>query len=252
MSALGKGRGAARAAMPALPVEVRGRHQHRLCHFLTAANIHDHGATRGTTSAGGGGWGPPAPQHRHTPSTRGPSTLPHQQQRRPNDRCAREQRARGGGEGPPGRHKVRDRQGGGTAVRVVGRRGDGAAPRRTRHRMRRCRGGGGGRPAPAARRGPARTCDHPPRPKYDSPPSCRKKRWAEFKAQSSPSPSSSLEAAAAAAVTPSYSPQRSRGDCHRRCRGNRVHRAVPLPHRSIGRGVHATEGRRPHEARAGG
>jgi hypothetical protein len=112
--------------------------------------------------------------------------------------------------------------------------------------------GGGGRPAPAARRGPARTCDHPPRPKYDSPPSCRKKRWAEFKAQSSPSPSSSLEAAAAAAVTPSYSPQRSRGDCHRRCRGNRVHRAVPLPHRSVGRGVHATEGRRPHEARAGG
>ena len=113
-------------------------------------------------------------------------------------------------------------------------------------------GGGGGRPAPAARRGPARTCDHPPRPKYDSPPSCRKKRWAEFKAQSSPSPSSSLEATAAAAVTPSYSPQRSRGDCHRRCRGNRVHRAVPLPHRSVWRGVHATEGRRPHEARAGG
>ena len=139
----GGGGWAACAAMPALPVEARGRHQHRLCHFPTAANIHDHGATRGTTSAGGGGGGPPAPQHRHTPSTRGPSTLPHQQQRRLNDRCAREQRARGGGEGPPRRHKVRDRQGGGTAVRVVGRRGDGAAPRRTRHQMRRCRGGGG-------------------------------------------------------------------------------------------------------------
>ncbi len=44
----------------------------------------------------------------------------------------------------------------------------------------------------------------PPRPKYDSPPSCRKKRWAEFTAQLSPSPSSSLEAAVVAAVLPLY------------------------------------------------
>ena len=67
----------------------------------------------------------------------------------------------------------------------------------------------------------------PPRLKYDSPPSCRKKRWAEFTVQLLPSPSSSLEAAAAAAVPPLYSPQRSRGDCCCRCRGN--HDAAPLP-----------------------
>ena len=85
------GGGAARAAMPALPVEERGKHQHRLCHFPTAVNICDHGATRETMSAGGGGVS--APQQKRTPSTRGPSTLPHQQQRRPNNRCARERRA---------------------------------------------------------------------------------------------------------------------------------------------------------------
>ena len=67
------GRGAAHAATPALPVEVQGGRPHRLCRFPTAANICDHGATRGTTSAEGGG-GPPSPQYRRTPSTRGPST----------------------------------------------------------------------------------------------------------------------------------------------------------------------------------
>jgi len=69
----GGGRGAARAGTPALPVEARGGHRHRHCHFPTAANIRDHGATRGTTSAEGVG-GARAPQHRRTPSTRGPST----------------------------------------------------------------------------------------------------------------------------------------------------------------------------------
>jgi hypothetical protein len=49
------GRGAAHAATPALPVEVQGGRPHRLCRFPTAANICDHGATRGTTSAEGGG-----------------------------------------------------------------------------------------------------------------------------------------------------------------------------------------------------
>ena len=53
-----RGGGGARShplRMPALPVEAQGGHRHRLCHFPTAANIHNHGATRGTTSAGGGG-----------------------------------------------------------------------------------------------------------------------------------------------------------------------------------------------------
>jgi hypothetical protein len=49
-----------------------GGHRHRLCRFPTAANIRDHGATRGTTSTEGGG--ARAPQHRRTPSTCGPST----------------------------------------------------------------------------------------------------------------------------------------------------------------------------------
>ena len=53
----GGGRGAASAATPALPVEARGGHRHRLCRFPTVANIRDHGATRGTTSAEGGGRG---------------------------------------------------------------------------------------------------------------------------------------------------------------------------------------------------
>ncbi len=41
--------------MPALPVEAQREHQHRLCHFPTAVNIRDNGATRGTMSAGGRG-----------------------------------------------------------------------------------------------------------------------------------------------------------------------------------------------------
>ena len=69
----------------------------------------------------------------------------------------------------------------------------------------------------------------PPRPKYDSPPSFRKKRWAEFTAQSLPSLSSSLEATAAVAVPRLYSPRRSRGDCRHCHRGNRNRRWRPPP-----------------------
>ena len=99
----------------------------------------------------------------------------------------------------PRQHKVRDRQGGGTAVQVVGRRGT------ARHLSERKRTG---------------QDMQPPRPKYHSPPSCRKKRWVEFTVQSLPSLSSSLKAAMAAVVPPLYLPRRSRGDCRRRHCGN--------------------------------
>ena len=102
------GRGAAHAATPALPVEVQGGRPHRLCRFPTAANICDHGATRGTTSAEGGG-GPPSPQYRRTPSTRGPSTpLCHSSSATAateRDRGARGTMSAGGGEGLPTLHR---------------------------------------------------------------------------------------------------------------------------------------------------
>ena len=161
----GGGGGAARAAMPALPVEERGKHQHRLCHFPTAVNICDHGATRETMSAGGGGG------HRATTKTH------------------------------PVDARAIDTASSATAATEQSLRQETTSMRGMQCAAR------AATPRPSV---DASQDMQPPRPKYDSPPSCRKKRWAKFTAQSSPSPSSSLEAAVAAAVPPLYSPRRPR------------------------------------------